>query len=75
MTQAQKYAINKNPKFVPNHYETWSKWVTHELVMEVKFRNDWEKIVDFLNKKHIFRFVKIFTEQSLADRILNYIEK
>ena len=47
----------------------------HEYHILTKFRNDWEKIVDFLNKKHIFRFVKIFTEQSLADRILNYIEK
>ena len=38
----------KNPKILPNHYETWSKLVTHELVMEIKFRNDRVKIVDFL---------------------------
>ena len=32
----------KNPQFLPNHYETVSKYPTHE------YQLDWVKIVDFL---------------------------
>ena len=35
--------------FLPHHNETWTKLVTHELVMVVKFRNDWVKIAEFFN--------------------------
>ena len=38
----------KNPQFLRNHYETWSKCGTHELLILTKFRNDCVKIVDFL---------------------------
>ena len=38
----------KNPQFLPNHYETWSKLDTQELLILAKFHNDWLKIVDFL---------------------------
>ena len=37
----------KNPQFLPNYYETWSKCPTIELVILTKFDNNWVKIVDF----------------------------
>ena len=47
----QKYAFNKNPQFVPNHYETQSKWGTHEYLILTKFRNDYlGKNCGFFNK-------------------------
>ena len=37
----------KNLQFLPNHYETWPKLVTHELLILTKFHTDLIKIVDF----------------------------
>ena len=37
----------KNPQFLPNHYETLSKYATQKLLILAKFHNDWVKIVDF----------------------------
>ena len=37
----------KNPQFLPNHFETLSKYATQELLILAKFHDDWVKIVDF----------------------------
>ena len=42
----------KNPEFLPNHYKTLSKEGTHEDLILTKFRNDWDKIVDFFIKAY-----------------------
>ena len=44
----------KNPQFLPNHYETLSKWGPHENLILAKFRNYWVKIVDFLIKAYFW---------------------
>ena len=44
----------KNQQFSPNHYETLSKYGTHEDLTLMKFRNDWVKIVDFLIKAYFW---------------------
>ena len=44
----QKLASNKNPQFLSNPYETWWKWLPHEVIIFTKFHKDWTKIVDFL---------------------------
>ena len=49
-THEKNMLLLKNPQFLPNHYETLSKWGTHEYLIWTKFRNDWVKIVDFLIK-------------------------
>ena len=48
----QKYAFNKNPQFLPYHYEISTKEGTHEGLILTKFRNDQIKIVDFLIKAY-----------------------
>ena len=45
---AKNLAINKNPQFQSNYYETWWKWPTHELVKLPEYQLDCVKIVDFL---------------------------
>ena len=43
----------KNPHFLPNDYEPWSKLSTHEyLVILTEFHNHWVKNVDFLIKAY-----------------------
>ena len=37
----------KDPQFLPNDYETRSKFRTHEYFIQTEFRNHWVKIVDF----------------------------
>ena len=37
----------KNPHFLRNNYENWSKWGTHDSLILTKFPNDCVKIVDF----------------------------
>ena len=44
----------KNPQFLRNHNETWSKCGTHGLFIFTKFCNDCIKIVDFLIKAHFW---------------------
>ena len=45
----------KNPQFLRNRYETWSKCgTTHELRIFIKFCNDCIKIVDFLVKVYFW---------------------
>ena len=44
----------KNPQFLPNHYETFSKWGCHEDLILTKYRNDWVKIVDFFIKPYLW---------------------
>ena len=39
----------KNPQFLPNIFETWSKGLPHELVILNKSQRNWVKIVDFFN--------------------------
>ena len=36
----------KNPQFLRNHCETWSKCETHKLLILTKFDNVYTKIVD-----------------------------
>ena len=36
----------KNLQFLLNHYETWPKLVTYELLNLTKFHADWKQIVD-----------------------------
>ena len=43
----------KNPQFLPNDYETWSKLSTREYLILTKFHNHWVKIVDFLIKAYV----------------------
>ena len=43
----------KNPQFLPNDYETWSKLNTHENLILTEFPNHWVKIVDFLIKAYV----------------------
>ena len=47
----------KNPQFLPNHYETLSKWGPNEYFILTKFRNDWIKIVDFLIKAYFWQSI------------------
>ena len=42
----------KNLQFLPDHYETLTKEVTHEGLILTKFRNDPVKIVDILIKAY-----------------------
>ena len=42
--------LSKNPQFLSDHYEILTKEGTHEVLLLTKFRNDWVKIVDFLDK-------------------------
>ena len=44
--------LQKNPQFLPNHYETLTKGGTNEDLILTKFRNDRVKIVDFLVKAY-----------------------
>ena len=44
----------KNLQFLLNHYETLSKYGTHEYLILAKFRNDWVRIVDFLIKAYFW---------------------
>ena len=44
----------KNPQYLCNHFETWSKCGTHELLIFTKFCNDCIKIVDFLIKAYFW---------------------
>ena len=48
----------KNPQFLRNHNETWSKCGTHGLFIFTKFCNDCIKIVDFLIKAYFWIFLK-----------------
>ena len=50
----------KNPQFLPNYYETLSKWSTLEYLILTKFHNDWVKIVDFLIKAYFWFTVHFF---------------
>ena len=54
-----KWAFIKNPQFLPNLYETWSKYWPHQMIILTKFHNDWAKIGDFLLKAH-FSMCPIF---------------
>ena len=49
----------KNPQFLPNHYETSSKWSSDEVSILTKSHTNWAKIVDFLIKAH-FSMCPIF---------------
>ena len=44
-----KIGLLKNPQFLSNPYETWSKWLPHETITLSKFHKNWTKIVDFLS--------------------------
>ena len=46
----------KNPQFLSNLNETWSKLTAHEWVILINFQWDWAKIVDFVLKENYFRF-------------------
>ena len=59
----------KNQQFLPNHYETSSKW---GYLILAKFRFDWVKIVDFLIKSYFWvcpdtpgTLCTVFTKKSL----------
>ena len=45
----------KNPQVLPNPYETWGKYTTHEVIIFPKFQRNWAKIVDFLLGHSDFR--------------------
>ena len=64
-TPSKNMVLLKNLQFSPNHYETLSKYGTHEYPILTKFRNDWVKIVDFLIKAY-FCLVSLINEQSLG---------
>ena len=51
----------KNPQFLPNLYETWSKWPPGKVSILTKSLTNWAKIVDFLIKAH-FSMCPIFFE-------------
>ena len=44
----------KNPQFLPNIFETWSKGLPHELVILNKSQRNWVKIVDFLIRAYFW---------------------
>ena len=44
----KNWPLIKNPQFLSNPYETWWKWLTHEVINFTKFHEDWTKIVDSL---------------------------
>ena len=54
----------KNPQFLPNLYETWSKWLPGKVSILTKSHTNWAKIVDFLIKAH-FSMCPIFLERTL----------
>ena len=51
--------IKKSTIFALFLYETWSKYLTPQVVILTKFYKDWAKIVDFLIKAH-FSMCPIF---------------
>ena len=51
----------KNPQFLSNLYETWSKWPPGKVSILTKSHTNWAKIVDFLIKAH-FSMCPIFFE-------------
>ena len=65
----QKYAIIKNPQFLPNFFETWLKRSSHGLVILTKFHYDWVKIVDFF----IYGPNAIFASRYCSTQIGMYI--
>ena len=48
MGLSQKLAMSKNPHFLSNLHETFSKYLAHEIIILTKFHEDWIKNVDFL---------------------------
>ena len=44
----------KIPQLLPNFYETWSKWSTHEVVIFTKFDKNSAKIEDLYQHMSIF---------------------
>ena len=62
MYQENQYFVKnmlllKNPQFLPNHYKFLWKWGTHDYLIFTKFRNDWDKIVDFLIKAYFWQSI------------------
>ena len=47
-TQKNQMLLMKNPQFLSNFYETYTKLLPHEVIIFTKFHKDWTKIVDFL---------------------------
>ena len=45
---------------MPNSYETWEKWLPHELSIFPKFHRDWAKIVDLLLMANLWASVIFF---------------
>ena len=58
----QKLAINKNPQFLSNPYETWWKWLSNEAIIFTKFHEDWTKIMDFLPMANFWECLVFFTQ-------------
>ena len=50
----------KYPQFLPNHFESRSKWGTHKYLILTELRNDWLKIGDFLIKAYFWFTVRFF---------------
>ena len=60
----------ENPQFLPNFYETWSKWPPRELSILTKCHKNWAKIVDFLLKAY-FSMCTISFDSDLITLIFN----
>ena len=54
-----------------NPYETWWKWLTHDVINFTKFHEDWTKIVDFLLRVNFWMCPGFFA-QTLLKSIFVY---
>ena len=44
----KNWPLIKNSQVLVNPFETWWKWLAHEIIIFTKFHKDWTKIVDLL---------------------------
>ena len=59
----------KNPQFLPNFFESWSKWPTHEVVILTKSQINWVKIVDFLNNSMFMGHMSILGPHTVLGKV------
>ena len=67
------YGIIKNPKFMPHHYETWSKWLSHNLEILLECQLDWIWIIAILLLMANFGASHVFLGLSFKDRYLKIL--
>ena len=75
-TRPRHILLLKNPQFLPNSFETWSKGPLYQSVKLSKSQKNWVKIVDFLIRAYFwalrqFRvYILYITKNDLKSHIL-----